>query len=207
MLKKTIIGLVLGIALLITVVLIAAALQPDEFRISRSAVINASPAVVFAQVSDFHKWQAWSPWAKRDPNATATFSGPESGEGASFAWAGNDEVGEGQMTIAKAVPEELILIKLEFAKPMPSTCVAEFTFAPQGGEPPQTEVTWTMSGKRPYMGKLMCMLLNVDKMVGGDFEQGLAAMKTIAESEAKGANAAEDAHTAEQTTGTAEPAK
>lgn len=175
MLKKILIGLAVIIVLLVAVV----SMQSSEFRVSRSAAISAPPSEVFVQVNDFHKWKAWSPWAKLDPNSNETFEGPSAGTGAIFAWAGNREVGEGRMTITESRPSDLILIKLEFFKPMEGISTTEFTFKPEGD---QTVVTWTMTGHHGFMGKAMCLFMNMDKMVGGQFEQGLASMKEIAES-------------------------
>lgn len=169
--------------LLALVVLIAAfavyiALQPADFSISRSMEMAAPPADVFAQVNDFHKWQAWSPWAKLDPNAKATFDGPESGQGAGFAWHGNKEVGKGHMTITESKPPELILIKLDFSEPMEATNVTEFTFKPQDDK---TLVTWTMTGHNGFVGRAFCTLMNMSGQVGAQFEKGLSSIKAIVE--------------------------
>jgi hypothetical protein len=129
-------------------------------------------------VNDFHQWELWSPWAKLDPAATNTFTGPAAGTGAMFSWAGNSDVGVGSMTITESRPSELILIKLEFLKPFASTADTEFAFAPVGD---QTKVTWTMSGKNNFISKAFCLFMNMDKMIGSDFEKGLVAMKSAAE--------------------------
>jgi uncharacterized protein YndB with AHSA1/START domain len=171
-----------GLALLLAIFLIVVALQPDEFRISRSAAVAAAPQQVFEQVNDFHKWEAWSPWAKLDPNAKATFEGPPTGEGAVFIWAGNSEVGEGRMTVTQSRPNELIRIKLDFVKPMEGTSDVEFTFKPQNDD---TVVTWTMSGRNNFIGKAICLIMNQDKMIGGYFEKGLANLKSVAETPRK----------------------
>ena len=183
MLKKIILG-VLGLVLLLVVgFCVVVAMQPSEYSISRSATIDAPPEVVFAQVNDFHKWEEWSPWAKLDPNSRATFAGPTSGEGANFHWSGNDEVGEGQMTITKSDPHKQIVIKLEFVRPMEDTCETVFDLTPhKSGE--QTHVSWTMRGKNNFTGRAVCMFMDMDAMLGGYFEQGLASMKAIAEKEA-----------------------
>jgi uncharacterized protein YndB with AHSA1/START domain len=174
MLKKVL----LGIALLLVIVCVVISLKPSEFRITRSAVIPASPEKVFAQVNDFHNWQAWSPWAKLDPNAKATFEGPSSGVGATFKWSGNNEVGEGAQTIIDSRANELIVIKLEFDKPFKAVNTTEFVFTPQGG---QTLVTWSMSGKNNFVSKAVDLFIDCDKMVGSQFEQGLAQLKTVVE--------------------------
>ncbi len=174
MIKKIFIVLVvLVIALAVVVVL-----RPDEFKVTRSATIAAPPEVVFEQVNNLQKWNAWSPWAKMDPNAKNTFEGPPSGLGASFAWAGNNKVGEGSMKITESRANERVRFDLEFVKPFKASNITEFTFASQGN---QTVVTWTMSGKNNFIGKLFGLIMNCDKMVGGQFEQGLANMKVIAE--------------------------
>lgn len=167
------------LAILLAVLFIVVSMQSPEFRITRQAVIPAPPAQVFAQVNDFHKWEAWSPWAKLDPNTKETFTGPASGKGATFAWAGNNEVGEGKMTITESKPDELILIDLEFIKPFQATNLTEFTFKPEGN---QTLVTWTMSGRNNFVGKAMSMLMNCDKMIGGMFEKGFDNMKVAVQS-------------------------
>lgn len=169
MLKKIVLILILVIAAFVAFV----AMQPSQFRISRSAVIPAPPAAVFAKVNDFHEWEAWSPWAKLDPNSKASFSGPAAGEGAVFKWSGNNDVGEGVMTITESRPGERILINLEFIKPFAATNLTEFTFQPDGAG---TRVTWTMSGENGFLGKAMSLLINCDKMVGGQFEKGLASL-------------------------------
>lgn len=175
MLKK----ILLGLAALIAVFLVVVALQPDEYRVTRAAAIAAAPERVFAQVNDFHNWEAWSPWAKLDPNAKATFEGPNSGEGAVFIWAGNSEVGEGRMTLTQSRPNDLIRIRLDFVKPMEGTSDVEFSFKPQGGD--QTAVTWSMSGRNNFIGKAICLFMNQDKMLGGYFEKGLANLKAVVE--------------------------
>ncbi len=165
-------------ASIIIVFVVIVAARPAEFQITRSATMAAPAATVFAQVNDFHLWQAWSPWAKHDPQMKQTYDGPASGAGAKYAWVGNKKVGEGRMTITESKPGERIVIKLEFLKPFAATNVTEFAFKAEGN---QTVVTWTMLGKNNFMAKAFCMFMNMDKMVGGDFEKGLAAMKAVVE--------------------------
>ncbi|MDE1153764.1 MAG: SRPBCC family protein [Micavibrio sp.] len=179
------IDVILVLALLIVAVIIFVATRPDDFRISRSATIAAPPAAVFAEVNDFHKWNAWSPWAKMDPACKNTFDGADAGAGAIFAWAGNSKVGEGRMTILESRAAELIRIRLEFFKPFKATNAAEFTFIPAADG---TTVSWTMTGTNGFMGKLIGTLMNCDKMVGKQFAEGLAAIKTIVETPAVGAH-------------------
>ncbi|SDS60090.1 SRPBCC family protein [Opitutus sp. GAS368] len=178
MIKKILLLLVAIIA----VILVVAAFQPAEFRITRSVTIAAPAAVIFPEVNDFHRWAAWSPWEKLDPAMKRTFEGPAAGVGAAYAWEGNSDVGAGKMTIAESRPAEVIRIKLEFFKPMPGLCPTEFTFRPEGAG---TNVTWTMSGTKNYGSKVFCLFMNMDKMVGGDFEKGLATLKTNSEAAAK----------------------
>lgn len=154
------------------------ATRPSTFRVVRSATFAAPPPAVFAQVNDFHKWEAWSPWAKRDPAAKNAFEGSPAGEGAVFRWDGNREVGAGSMLITESRPSDLIRIKLDFVKPFPGTNAAEFTFKPEGD---RTNVTWSMAGNQNFFCKAFGLFMNMDKMIGRDFEQGLANMKVIAE--------------------------
>jgi len=176
---KRILGAVaVALAVMLGLFSIIVAMQPGQFRITRSATMKAAPAVVFAQIDDFHNWEAWSPWAKLDPDAKAVFEGPPSGEGAKFSWSGNDKIGQGTQTIVESKPDERIRIRLDFEKPMKDTSEAEFTFKPQDE---QTQVTWSMSGKKNFVGKAVCMFMNMDKMVGGEFEKGLASLKGIVE--------------------------
>jgi hypothetical protein len=170
--------ILIGVAVIVVLFLVIVAMQPSEFSISRSATIAAPAAAAFAQVNDFHNWEGWSPWAKMDPNAKNTYSGPASGLGAGFAWSGNNKVGAGRMTIKESRPGELIHINLEFERPMKATNLTEFTFKSDSGK---TVVTWTMSGRNSFMGKAFGLVVNCDKFVGSQFEKGLAQMKLIAE--------------------------
>jgi hypothetical protein len=179
MTKKVILGIFAVILLVIVAFCAIVAIQPADYKIARSATVNAPPDKVFEQVNDFHKWDAWSPWAKLDPAMKTTYSGPGSGQGASYSWAGNDQVGEGKMTIAESHPSEHIKINLEFIKPWQANNVTEFMFKPEGDK---TNVTWTMSGHNNFTGKAFGLLMNMDKMIGNDFDKGLAQLKTVAES-------------------------
>ena len=176
MFKKFFIGLAVVVLIFIGIV----CMQPDDFKISRSLAVAASPQKVFDQVNDFHNWQAWSPWVKLDPNAKIKFEGPDAGLGAVFKWSGNQQVGEGSNTITESRPGELIKIKLDFLKPFQATNTAEFTFVPEGQT---TIVTWSMYGKNNFVGKAMSLLMNCDKMVGGQFEKGLASLKAVVEAQ------------------------
>ncbi len=174
--------LLIGLAVLAGLFCVIASLQPATFRIERSMTMAAPSAVVFGLVNDFHAWNDWSPWAKMDPSAQNTLSGAPAGVGAEYAWVGNGKVGAGKMTIEASRPAELIQIKLEFLKPFKATNRAEFTFNPEGSS---TKVTWAMSGKNTFIGKAIGLVMNCDKMIGGQFEQGLAAMKRLAEAAAQ----------------------
>jgi uncharacterized protein YndB with AHSA1/START domain len=170
--------ILIAVAVVIVLLIVIVAMQPAEFRLVRSTTISAPPAVVFAQVNDFHEWDAWSPWAKLDPAMKTTYEGPPAGAGASYHWLGNNKVGEGRMTIVESRPSDLVRIKLEFMKPFKATNEATFTFKPQGN---QTLVEWSMTGTRNFMFKLVQMIMSMEKLVGPMFEQGLAAMKAQAE--------------------------
>lgn len=178
MIKKNLILLAIIAAVLAGVV----AVQPADYRFSRSTAISAPPAIVFAQVNDLRKWPEYSPWMKLDPAAKNTFEGPPAGPGAVFAWAGNSQVGAGRMTITESRPGELVRFRLEFLKPFAMTAAAEFTFTPDG---PQTIVAWSMTGKNNFIGKAVGLVMNMDKSVGGDFEKGLASLKALSEAAAK----------------------
>lgn len=166
------------IAIAVIIFIVAAAMQPSDFRVTRTATISAPASAVFSQVNELQKWDAWSPWAKLDPEAKNSFEGPASGTGAIMRWAGNNKVGQGSMTIIESRPDEYIRFKLEFLKPFTATNTAEFTF---NSENNQTTVTWTMYGKSNFMSKAMGLIMNCDKMVGGQFEKGLAALKSVVE--------------------------
>lgn len=157
------------------------ATRPAEFRIERSATIQAPAEAVFANVNTLKRWDAWSPWAKLDPQAKHTFEGPEAGVGAVYAWAGNDKVGEGKMTITESTPTTSVKLQLDFVKPWASTNWAEFTFTAEGTG---TKVTWAMHGKNNFASRAFGLFVNMDKMIGGDFEQGLAQLKTMTEADA-----------------------
>jgi len=172
----------IGVSVIIVVFAVIVALQPADFRVSRSATVSAPPAAVFAQVNDFHKWEAWSPWAKLDPSAKNSFEGPSAGTGAIFKWSGDNNVGAGTMTVTESRPSELIRIKIDFLKPFEATNTAEFTFKPEGN---QTLVTWSMFGTNNFIAKAFCLFNNMDKMLGGEFEKGLAQMKVAAQAAAK----------------------
>lgn len=171
-----------GIAAVVLAFVAFVALQPSQFRIVRQALMSAPAAAVFDRVNDLHNWEDWSPWAKLDPGMKLTYSGPQSGTGAGYAWAGNNKVGEGRMTILESQPSEYVRIKLEFLRPWTATNTTEFRFEPRGQ---QTEVTWDMTGTNNFMAKAFGLFMNMDKLIGADFEKGLAQMKSLVESTAR----------------------
>ena len=162
-----IIFIIIGIAVLLLV--IVAALQPADFKISRSEQIIAPASAIFPHVNNLRLWEAWSPWAKLDPHATNTFEGPQAGVGATMHWSGNSKVGVGSMMIVESEPDDLIKFKLGFIKPMRVTNISLFSFSSEDGE---TKVTWQMTGSNKFMGKLMGLIMKSDKMVGGQFAHG-----------------------------------
>jgi len=182
MLKKILVGIGGAFALFLVVVLGVAVAKPDTFRIERKTTVAASPEAVYANIEDFRKWAAWSPWEKLDPKMRKVYGGPQRGTGSTYAWQGNDEVGEGKMTLTGATPARKVDIRLEFLKPFEATNRAEFTLAPAG---PGTEVTWAMSGENKFVGKVFAVLVDMDAMLGADFEKGLAGLKRVSEAAPK----------------------
>ncbi len=171
--------ILLIILVIIAIFLAIASKQPDDFRYSRSATINAKPGDIFPHVNTAKSWENWSPWAKVDPNAIFTYEGPASGVGALTKWSGNMKVGQGSSLITESKPNEFIKMQLDFLKPMKANHTTEFTFTPQGNA---TIVNWAMYGKTNFMGKVMSVLMNCEKMMAKQFDQGLASLKAIAES-------------------------
>jgi hypothetical protein len=178
MIKKIALGLLLVVVALVALV----AVQPAEFRIERSATVATPPEVPFALVNDFHRWEAWSPWVKLDPDLKIEFGGPPSGVGSTYAWTGNQQVGTGRMTITDSQANERVGLRLEFEKPFQATNAATFTFRPV---PAGTAVTWTMTGRNGFAGKAVGLVMNVDELVGQSFDEGLASITKIAEAESK----------------------
>ena len=173
----------LAFGAIVLVFLIVVAMQPDDFRVTRSTRIATPPSAVFAQVNDFHNWEAWNPWGKLDPAMKQTYEGAPAGVGAVNSWMGNAQVGEGRMTITDSHPSDLIRIKLEFMKPFAATHTAEFTFKPEGE---QTAVTWSMAGKKNFVSKGIGLFMSMDKMIGDQFDKGLADMKAVVEAQPQG---------------------
>ena len=170
--------ILIGVGVIVVAFAVIVALRPADFRVARSSTIAAAPSAVFGQVNDFHNWEAWNPWGKIDPAMRSSYTGAASGPGAVYSWWGNNEVGEGRMTITDARAGELVRIKLEFFKPFAATNEAQFVFKSEGDK---TALTWTMTGKNNFIGKAMCLVFDMDKMVGGDFEKGLAGIRAIVE--------------------------
>jgi uncharacterized protein YndB with AHSA1/START domain len=166
------------IAVLVAGVLAYATTKPDTFRVQRAATIKAPPEKVFALINDFQNWGGWSPWEKKDPAMKRAFSGPANGRGAAYAWDGDKNVGKGRMEITDAAAPSKVALKLDFERPFEAHNVVEFTIEPKGEE---TQVIWAMHGPTPYLAKIVHVFMDMDKMVGQDFEAGLANLKTLAE--------------------------
>lgn len=173
--------IVIVVAAVILALLIVIARQPADFRVTRSIAVGAPASVVFPHVNDLPLWAEWSPWAKMDPEAKVTYPGTRAGVGAVHEWTG-PKTGAGRMTVVESRAPERVRFRLEFFKPFKATNAAEFTFTPQDGG---TLITWTMTGKNDFMGKAFGLFVNCDKMIGGQFEQGLADLKVVTEAEAK----------------------
>jgi uncharacterized protein YndB with AHSA1/START domain len=173
---------IVGIVLLVVAVAVAgllvyAAMKPDDFRVQRTIAIKAPPEKVMAVVGDLKGWTAWSPYEKKDSAMKRTYAGAPAGKGAIYEWDGNKDVGHGRMEILESTPSKVV-IKLDFITPFEAHNTAEFTAVPQGDS---TNVTWAMYGPSPYMAKVMQTVMNMDKMIGSDFEAGLQSLKTVAE--------------------------
>lgn len=174
MLKK----IAIGVVVLILIFVGLAAMQPDSFRVQRAISIKAPPEKIIPLISDFHHWPQWSPWEKLDPSMTRTFSGAPKDVGAVYEWKGNKDVGSGRMEITGMTPPNRVGIDLLFLEPFESHCVTDFTLENKGD---LTTVTWTMSGPSNFMTKVMGLFSSMDKMIGKDFDAGLASMKAAAE--------------------------
>lgn len=174
--------IVLAVLVLVAAFLAYVATRPDTFHVERTAVVHAPADFVFARVEDFHLWRDWSPWERLDPAMQRTFSGAERGLGAVYEWKGNDKVGEGRMTITNATRPDRVDFRLEFLAPFKATNQAALAFSPGDGG---TTVKWTMDGRNDFLGKAMCVFMDMDKAVGGDFEKGLAALDSVAAADAR----------------------
>ena len=171
--------IILPLAIIAIIFIVVIAGMPNQFVLTRSKIINAPSEKIFPHVNDLHKWEAWSPWAKLDPNAKNTFEGPQSGVGSSMSWDGNKKIGAGKMTIIESHPNTHIKSKLEFIRPFAATNLADFAFIPDSN---QTRVTWTMTGESKFGFKIFSLFANCEEMAGKDFEKGLSSLKNIAES-------------------------
>jgi Polyketide cyclase / dehydrase and lipid transport len=178
MMLTVIVTLLVALAILAAVI----AMQPAEFRLARSRTLAAPPAVVHPFLDDFHRWKEWSPWEKLDPAMKREFSGPAAGTGAGYYWLGNSKAGEGRMTITDSRPPEGVTIRLEFLKPFKATNTTQFDLVPAGAG---TEATWTMTGRDNFVAKAFHLFMNMEKMVGPDFEKGLANLDAATAAEAK----------------------
>lgn len=191
MLKK----ILLAVVAVVVLFLAFAATRPSEFTVVRSLSVAAPPGVAYGHVQDFTKWVAWSPWEKMEPNVQHTYSDPPSGLNATTTWKG-DKTGEGAMKITGVKPGEHLDIQLDFLKPFPSSSQVAFDFMPEGAG---TKVTWTMKGHNDLMGKIFGLFVNMDEMLGKDFDDGLRGIKQVSEAEAAqlAKKAAEEAAAAE----------
>lgn len=175
---KIIVTIAVVLAIAIAIVLILAATKPETFSVQRAAIVNAPPEEIFPLINDFRQWGSWSPYEHKDPAMKRTYSGAVRGKGAVYAWEGDKNVGEGRMEILDASAPSKIVIKLDFFTPFEAHNTAEFTMQPQGDD---TRVTWRMHGPAPFMARIMHLFINIDNMVGKDFEAGLANLKRLAE--------------------------
>jgi hypothetical protein len=171
-------NIALVIALVIVSLLAYATTRPGTLRVQRVTTIKASPDKIFPLINDFHRWNQWSPYEKIDPAMKRAYSGAAAGTGAVYEWDGDRNVGQGRMEITDASQPARVTIKLDFVRPLEGHNVAEFALVPQGDS---TQVTWTMAGPTPYIGKLIGVFINMDTMIGSQFDSGLASLKAIAE--------------------------
>lgn len=173
-----VVPVVIVAAVALAALLSYAATRPDTFTVQRDTTVNAAAEKIYPLVADFRNWGQWSPYETRDPVMARTFGGASNGVGATYAWDGDRNVGAGRMEITEAAPPQAIAIKLDFSRPFEGHNVARFTFAPSGNS---TIVTWAMHGPVPFVGRIMHIFFNMDRMVGGDFEAGLAKLKKVSE--------------------------
>lgn len=166
------------IALSIGIVLAVAATRPDMFEVRRSARINAAPERIFPLIDDLRAFNTWNPYEKKDPAIKGVYGGAPKGKGATYAFQGGNEVGSGRLEIIDSKPVSKVTMTLLMAEPFEVSNVVEFVLEPQGDT---TNVTWAMRGRVPYVAKILHMFVDVDAMVGHDFEAGLAALKSASE--------------------------
>jgi len=166
------------IVVTIVAILILASFKPSSFRVERSALIQTTPEKLFPHLNDLRSWAAWSTWEKMDPQMKKTYSANSAGKGATYEWEGNKKVGHGRMSIADSFPDTKVVIQLDFIQPFEAHNIAELQLLPQNGG---TLVTWAMYGPMPFISKLFSVFVSMDKMIGKDFEDSLANLKTVAE--------------------------
>lgn len=167
-----------AVVVVIAAILVYAASRPNTFRVERSAIFKAAPDKVFAQINDFHNWPAWSTWERMDPIMKKTHSGTASGVGAKYGWQGNNKVGQGSMEITESIPNSKVMVKLDFLSPMEAHNIGEFIIQPEGEG---SRLTWAMYGSAPFISKLFGVFVNMDKMIGKDFEDSLTNLKQVVE--------------------------
>lgn len=172
MIKK----LLLGLVAIIVILAVVASFQSDEMKVTRSAVIPATPDAIYAVVNDFSKWMSWSPWTGLDPEMKHRLEGPTQGVGAKFHWEGNMECGAGTSNLTASKLNEFVHMRIDMTRPMEGSTEVQFTFVPEGAG---TKVTWAMQGKKSFMGKLMGLFMDCEKMCGDDFEKGLANLAKV----------------------------
>jgi carbon monoxide dehydrogenase subunit G len=170
--------IVTALIVVVAAILIMAAARPDTFRVERSIRVSAPPEKIFHYVNDFHQWGVWSPYEKLDPSMKRTYGGAAAGKGAVYEWDGNSKAGQGRMQIIDSSEPARIVIELEFIKPITGHNRATFDFQPAGSG---TRVTWSMDGPSPYIAKLMGLFFNMDRLIGADFETGLANLAAVSE--------------------------
>jgi uncharacterized protein YndB with AHSA1/START domain len=168
----------IAVGVVIVALLVYATTKPDSFRVQRTKEINAPAERIFPLIANLKSMNTWNPFVEPDPAIKIAYSGPDSGKGAAHTWSGNSKVGEGRIEITETAPPSRVAMQLVMVKPMKADNAVEFTLAPNGRG---TNVTWAMSGKQPLLGKLMSLFIDCDRMVGSQFEKGLASLKAIAE--------------------------
>ena len=170
--------ILIALPALVVIFIVIVALQPADYKVVRSTAIAAPPAEIFSHINDLHKFQSWSPWAKVDPNCQYMYEGPPTGAGSAFSWTGNAAVGAGKMSIIESRANQLVRARLDFYKPFAGVGEAEYALSPNNGN---TTVTWTMTGKKNFITKAFGLFVSMDKMLGPQFEKGLATLKSISE--------------------------
>lgn len=168
----------IALVFVVAILVACAATRPDMFRVQRSTGIDAPAERIFPLIANLRSMNTWNPFVEPDPAIKIAYSGPDSGKGAAHTWSGNSKVGEGRIEVTDAAPCSRVAMQLDMFKPMKARNAVEFTLAPNGQT---TMVTWAMSGRQPFMAKVMALFIDCDKMVGSQFERGLARLKAIAE--------------------------